>query len=255
MQTEVKDVKKEELIQELFRIGAHFGYSRSSRHSSVKPFIFGFKNKTAIIDLDKTIEMFEAAKDFAREIGRSRKSLLLVGTKGEAKKIVKNVAESAGLPYVNERWIGGTLTNFKEIRKRVERMEDLREKEEKGELSIYTKKERGVIAKELRDLERYFDGIVSLAKLPGAVFVVDANREEIAMAEAKKVKVPAISLCNSDCNISEIEYPIVANDSAIESISFFTKQIVAAYQEGLATAPEVPPKEEKKENDKVDDKR
>ncbi|MFA6274784.1 MAG: 30S ribosomal protein S2 [Candidatus Paceibacterota bacterium] len=257
MQTEVKDVKKEELVQALFKIGAHFGYSRSSRHSSTKPFIFGFKNKTAIIDLERTIEMLEVAKEFVFELGRSKKNLLLIGTKGEAKKIIKSLAESAGLPFVTERWIGGTLTNFKEIKKRVERMEDLREKNEKGELSIYTKKERGVIAKELRDLERYFDGIVGLNKFPGAVFVIDANYEEIAVAEAKKIKIPVISLCNSDCNISQIEYPIVANDSAISSISYFTKQIVEAYKKGLATAPEESKKEEKKENekDKIDDKK
>jgi small subunit ribosomal protein S2 len=251
MQTEVKDAQKEGLIQELFKIGAHFGYSRSSRHASTKPFIFGFKNKTAIIDLEKTIEMLEAAKEFAREVGRTKKILLLVGSKNEAKKIIKSIAESAGLPYVTERWIGGTLTNFKEIRKRVERMEDLRAKSEKGELSVYTKKERGMIAKELRDLEHYFDGIVGLNRLPGAVFAIDADREEISVAEAKKVKTPVISLCNSDCNVSQIEYPIVANDSAITSISFFTKQIVEAYKEGLAAAPEEP----KKEEDKIADKK
>ena len=251
MQTEEKDVKKEELVQELFKIGAHFGYSRSSRHSSTKPFIFGFKNKTAIIDLEKTIEVLEVAKDFVRELGRSKKTLLLVGTKSEAKKIIKGIAESAGLPFVTERWIGGTLTNFKEIRKRVERMEDLREKSEKGELTIYTKKERGVIAKELSDLERYFDGIVGLKRLPGAVFVVDVDREKIAVAEAQKIKAPVVALCNSDCDISSLEYPIVANDSAITSISFFVKQIVEAYKEGLASAPEEP----KKENEKVADKK
>lgn len=250
MQTEVKETKNEELVQELFKVGAHFGYSRSSRHSSTKPFIFGFKNKTAIIDLEKTIEALEVAQNFARELGQARKNLLLVGTKSEARKAVKGLAESAGLPFVTERWIGGTMTNFKEIKKRVDRMEELREKSEKGELTMYTKKERGVIAKELRDLERYFDGLVGMSKLPGAILVIDAKHEENAVAEALNVKIPVIALCNSDCDITKLEYPIVANDSSVMSISFFVKKIVEAYKEGLSIPQEETKKEEVKSLEK-----
>jgi len=250
MQTEVKETKNEELVQELFKVGAHFGYSRSSRHSSTKPFIFGFKNKTAIIDLEKTVESLELAQNFVRELGNAKKNLLLVGTKSESKKVLRSIAESAGLAFVAERWIGGTLTNFREIKKRIDRMEEIREKSEKGELSIYTKKERGVIAKELRDLERYFDGLVGMTKLPGAIFVIDAKHESNAVAEALNLKIPVVAVCNSDCNIADLAYPIVANDSSVSSTTFFIKKIVEAYKEGLASSKEEVKKEEIKSAEK-----
>jgi len=238
MSTEIKDPKKEGLIKELFKLGAHFGYSRRSSHPSTRPYVFGFKNRTAIIDLERTADLLEEAQAFVKSLGQERKQILFVGTKNEGKEAIEKAAKEIDMPYVSERWIGGTFTNNKQIKKRVERLLELKDKEEKGELSVYTKKERGVIAKEKQDLERYFAGIVKMTKIPAAMIVVDNKREEIAVDEAIKLKVPVVSLSSSDCNLGDVSYPVVANDSSRETISYFLNQLVAAYKEGLMTVKE-----------------
>jgi small subunit ribosomal protein S2 len=233
MSIDIKEISKEDLVKKMFDLGAHFGYARESRHASTKPFLFGLKNKTVIIDLEKTADSLAEACDFAKSLGIAKKTIVLVGTKKEASNVIKNVAVEYDLPYVDERWIGGTMTNFKQIRSRIDRLVDLKDQEAKGELSKYTKKERGVIAKEVKDLERYFASLVTLNKLPGAIFVVDPKKEDIAVAEAVKVKVPVIALANSDCNIENVAYPIVANDAQLKVIDFFTRQIAEAHKDGL----------------------
>ena len=234
MSTDIKEISKEDLVKKMFDLGAHFGYARESRHASTKPFLFGLKNKTVIIDLEKTVDSLAAAREFAKSLGVAKKSIVLVGAKKEASNVIKNIAVEYDMPYVDERWIGGTLTNFKQIRSRIDRLIDLKDQDAKGELAKYTKKERGVIAKEVTDLERYFASLVSLNKLPGAIFVIDPKKEAIAVAEATKVKVPVIALANSDCNIEGIAYPIVANDAQLKVIDFFAREITEAYKEGLS---------------------
>jgi small subunit ribosomal protein S2 len=228
-----KEVSPEVLVKKMFDLGAHFGYARESRHPSTKSFLFGLKNKTVIIDLEKTAESLATAKEFAKTLGVAKKLIILVGTKKEAASVIESVATEYGLPYVNERWIGGTLTNFKEIRRRIDRLVDLKDQEVKGELAKYTKKERGVIAKEVSDLERYFASLINLNKLPGAILVIDSKKESIAVAEAQKVGVPIIALANSDCNITGLTYPIVANDAQLKVIDFITRAIAEAYLEGV----------------------
>ncbi|OHA59624.1 MAG: 30S ribosomal protein S2 [Candidatus Vogelbacteria bacterium RIFOXYD1_FULL_46_19] len=228
--------EKENQVRELFGLGVHFGYSRIRRHPSVDKFVFGYKSKNAIIDLEKTIDSLVVAKDFVKTLGREGKQLLLVGNKSEAREAVKKAAARADLPYVAERWIGGTLTNSTQIKNRVKRLEQIEADEASGELAKYTKKERGLIAKEKRDLDRYFGGIVKMPKMPGALFVVDAQAEAIAVAEANKLNIPVISLSSSDCDIRPIDYPIIGNDSAVASVTYFLNQIVSAYKEGVAEA-------------------
>ncbi len=222
----------ESRLRELFQVGAHFGYSRARRHPSVDKYVFGYKNKTAIIDLEKTMTALERAKDFVRVLGSEGKVVLFVGNKNEARAVVKVAAESIAMPYVAERWIGGTLTNSKEIKARLKRLADIKADEESGELLKYTKKERGLIGKEKKDLDRYFGGIVGMAKMPAAMFVVDANAESIAVAEANRMNIPVITLSNSDCDIRSIAYPIVGNDGAVASITYFVREIVEAYKDG-----------------------
>ncbi|OJI09308.1 30S ribosomal protein S2 [bacterium CG10_49_38] len=224
---------KDEQVKRLFDLGAHFGYAKESRHPSTKPFLFGLKNKTVMIDLEKTAESLEGAKTFVRALGVAKKNLIFVGNKKEAGLVIQEAAESVDLPYVTERWIGGTLTNFKEIRKRIDRLVDLRDQEAKGELIKYTKKERSVIAKEVSDLDRYFNSLIGLTKLPGAIFVIDPKKEAIAVAEAVKSKVPVIALANSDCNLAGVDYPIVANDANRQVIKFIAEALAKAYAEGL----------------------
>ena len=231
-ETKTPNMASNNAIESMFKAGAHFAFSKSRRHPTVAPYIFGAKNKVDIFDLEKTQALLNTATEFAKNLAKEGKMILIVGGKSEARAAVKNAGESLGMPFVDGRWIGGTLTNFKEIRKRVEKMERLMSEREKGELAKYTKKERLLIDREIANLERFFSGIVSMKDLPKAVFVIDPKREYTAVKEAKDVGIPVISLAGSDCNISEDDYPIVGNDSSKSSIEFFTHEIVKAYSEG-----------------------
>jgi len=217
-------------VNALFNAGAHYGYSKTRRHPSVASYIFGTKNKTDLINLEKTQVLLEQAKAFVAELGRTGKTVLFVGAKAEAKSIIQNKGAELDMPWVTERWIGGALTNFSEIKKRVARLEDLKDKREKGELDMYTKKERLLLDQEIAKLQRNFGGLVNLKKLPDAMIVIDSKREHIAVTEAQKMGVPVIALANTDTNISTIEYPVVANDGSISSISYFINELVSAYK-------------------------
>ena len=227
-----KTVTNEALITDMFAAGAHFGYSRSRRHPSVKPFIFGVKNGVEIMDLEKTSVELERAKAFVKSLATGNKQILFVGTKNEGKKAVEDGAMSIDMPFVVERWVGGVLTNFPEIKKRIARLEDLRAQREKGELAIYTKKERLLIDKDIERLERNFAGVVSMRDIPAALFIIDPKKESIAVKEAQFLGIPVVALANSDCNLREADYSIPGNDSSVSSITFFVKQIVDAYKAG-----------------------
>ncbi len=217
-------------VDSLFSAGAHFGLGRSRRHPTVSSYIFGTKNQTDIFDLEKTQVLLEKAKAFVASLAKEGKTILFVGGKKEASNVVKNSALSLNMPYVDSRWIGGTLTNFGQVRKRIERYEKLTSDREKGELLKYTKRERMLLDKEIASLEKMFLGIVSLKKQPDAMFVIDPRHEKIAIKEAADMNVPVIALASSDCNIADIAYPIVGNDAAKTSIQFFVEEISKAYQ-------------------------
>lgn len=218
-----------ERVEQMFAVGAHFGFSKTRRHASVAPYIFGIKNRVEIIDLEKVDALLEKALAFISGLAKEGKQVLFVGGKNEARTALKIAAESIGMPYVDGRWIGGTLTNFPEIKKRLIKLEDLVKQKEKGELAKYTKKERLMIDREIANLERFFSGISSLKDLPKAVVVVDAKKEIIAVTEAQKMNIPVVALCGTDCDISKINYPIVANDASLSSIAFFMNEIAKAY--------------------------
>jgi small subunit ribosomal protein S2 len=220
------------LITAMFGSGAHFGYARSRRHPSARPFIFGSKNGVELLDLEKTNLLLEEAKVFVKTFAKGGKQILFVGTKSEAKKIVADAAMAVDMPFVAERWVGGMLTNFSEIKKRVALYESLLARREKGELAMYTKKERLLIDKDIARLERNFAGIVSMKELPSALFIVDPKKESIALKEARFLKIPVVALANSDCNLRELDFPIPGNDAAVSSILFFVDQLVAAFKEG-----------------------
>ncbi len=224
------------ILEELFKRGAHYGYSRSRRHSSVKPFIYGMKGGSTIIDLEQTLVSLEKAKTFLQEVASSGKQLLLVGTKPEAVKAIEAAGLTLGLPYVTTRWIGGTMTNFSEIRKRIDRLMTLKTERDTGGFKIYTKRERAKLEKEIQDLERYFSSLVTLNKLPGAILVVDSLSEEIAVNEARIVDIPIVSLSSTDCNINLIDYPIVCNDGNVKSIEYFVGELAKAYEAGKSLA-------------------
>ena len=219
-------------FDELFRVGAHFAYSKSRRHPTASKYIFGSKARVEIFNLEKINEALEKAKEFVHGIAQARKQILFISGKNEAKEAVKKGAEAIHQPYVSGRFIGGTLTNFSEIKKRISKLEGLLLEKERGELSKYTKKERLLIDREITTLEEKFGGIVSMKSLPAAIFVVDSKREHIAVAEASQLNIPIIALSNSDCDLSEVDYPILGNDSGRASIEFFIHEIVSAYKNG-----------------------
>lgn len=230
------------IVERMFRVGAHFGYSRSRRHPSVAPFIFGAKNRTEIFDLEKTQTLLEDAKAFAKSVASSGKKLLYVGGKNEAQDVVRAAAVSIGMPFVASRWIGGSITNYGEIKRRIERLEKLTAQREKGELAKYTKRERLLIDRDIERLEGNFKGLLPMKELPGALLVVDTKREAVAVAEARKAGIPIIGIANSDCDISGIGYPILANDATQASVKFFVDEVTVAFREGLNV---VRPPEEK----------
>jgi len=231
--TEEKVTKiNDPLIEAMFGAGAHFALAKTRRHPSAKPYIFGAKNTVEIFDLEKTKSCLENAKKFVVEMAGRSEMLLLVSGKFEARDAVKNAATSIGQPFVAGRWIGGAITNFGEIRKRVEKLLEMRTKRASGEFAKYTKKEQLLLDRELDNLEKLFDGLTPMIALPKAVFVVDPAKEKTIVAEARHKKIPVIALANSDCNFNEIDYPIPANDSSIKSISFFVEEIKKAYEEG-----------------------
>jgi len=223
-----------ELIEKMFKAGAHFGYSKTRRHPSTKPYIFGAKNNVEIIDLEKTQDLLISAKEFVKSLAREGKKILFVGTKNESRSVVKDGAASIDMPYVYIRWIGGTISNFSQIKKRLAHLEDLMQKRETGGLAMYTKKERLLFDREIDRLLRKFSGLLSMKELPGAFFVVDSRKEHIAVQEARDKRIPIISVSNSDCDIKEVDYPILGNDASVASVKFFVDQIVGAYKEGRA---------------------
>jgi len=217
-------------IDEMFKAGAHFGFSKTRRHTSTSPYIFGVKNQVEIIDLEKTEELLEKALNYISALAKEGKQILFVGGKNESRQALKLAAESIGMSFVDGRWIGGTLTNFPEIKKRLLKLDELVKQKEKGELSKYTKKERLMIDREIANLERFFSGISSMKDLPKALIVIDPKKEIIAVTEAQKMNIPVVALCGTDCDISKINYPIVANDASVSSITFFLNQIIKAFQ-------------------------
>jgi small subunit ribosomal protein S2 len=225
------------LVEKMFQAGAHYGYSKTRRHPSVSSYIYATKNKTDIIDLEKTSVLLKSASEFVKNLGAKNKTILFVGTKPEAKVLVKDTALSLDMPYVNERWIGGTLSNFSEIKKRIAELENYHKESKEGGLEKYTKKERLLLSKKMEKLSRYYSGLVNLKKAPDALFIVDARKEHIALTEAMKSGVPVVALVNSDSNIKGIDYPIVSNDAGIPSIKFFTTQIDKAYKAGVLSVP------------------
>ncbi len=222
----------EALVEGLFSAGAHFGFIKSRRHPSTKPFIFGVKNNIEIFDLEKTKDSLNTALEFVSELGSRNASILFVSAKSEAKAAITSVAESVNMPYVAGRFIGGTLTNFPEIRKRVDKLESLVSQKEKGELVKYTKKERLLIDREIEKLRTFFFGLSVMKRLPDAVFIVDSKKESIALKEAKVMGIPVIAVCGTDNSLNEVDFPIPGNDSSRTSIEFFLKKIAESYKDG-----------------------
>ena len=224
------------LIERLFSAGAHFGFKKSRRHPTVTPYLFTSKDGNDIFDLEQSAALIESAAAVLNEAGKNGKTVIFVGTKDEVSAVVKTNAEVAGMPFVTNRWIGGMLTNWSEIKKRIMRLDSLMNEREAGELDRkYTKKERVLLNREIDNLNFNFAGIKSLTRTPDIMVVVDPRHDVIAIQEALDMRVPVIALMSSDCDASRITYPIVVNDALQASVKVVLAELVAAFNAGKAT--------------------
>src|SRR3989344_1904811 len=224
-------------IDKLFAVGAHFGYAPSRRHPSVAPYIFGAKGGTELFDLERTSACLGEALEFVKTFAKWRKTLLFVGSKAEGRSALVRAAQRLNQPYVASRWIGGTLTNFSEIKKRINRLLELTDLRERGELAKFTKHERLLIDREIVDLDAMFGGLRGMTKLPDALFVVDPKQEGGAVEEARQLKIPIVALLNSDCNKTLVNYPIPANDASMQTIAYVLGEIAQTYESNIGTPP------------------
>ncbi len=230
-----KTKNTEDIVEKMFEEGVHYGYGKTRRHPSMTPYIYTTKNKSDIIDLEKTSVMLDGAVEFMKELAKGGKTVLLVGTKPEAKDAIRDMALALGMPFVTERWIGGTISNFTEIKKRIVELENYRKDQAEGKLAKYTKKELVVMGKKMERLAKYYSGLTPLKKMPEALFIIDPKKETIAFTEAYDAKIPVVALLNSDSNIKNVKYPIVGNDASTRSIKFVTKSLTEAYKETYQT--------------------
>lgn len=232
------------IIDKLFELGAHFGYAPSRRHPSASNYIFGAKGGTEIFDLEKVAALLGDALEAVKTLAAQRKTILFVGGKAEAREAVVRTAERVNQPYVAGRWIGGSLTNFSEIKKRLARLSEITTMHETGESAKFTKMERLLMDREAADLERMFGGLKGVTKLPDAMFVIDPRQESGAVAEARQLKIPIFALMNSDCDRSQVTYPIPANDASARVITYVLDEVAKTYAANLgappAPAPEAP---------------
>ena len=219
-------------VESMLKAGIHLGHSKSKNHPAMQPYIFGVRNTIAIIDLIKTEEKLRYAMNIVREIASRGGVILFVGTRPGTRHVILDTAKKAGMPYFIERWIGGALTNYKMISKRVEQMETLEKERETGGFDKYTKKERARLDDEIARLKRFFDGLRTLKRMPDAVFVLDITHDTTAVNEARKMKIPVIALCDSNSNIDLINYPIPSNDHALPAVVYMLGKFTEAIEEG-----------------------
>ncbi|OGZ32826.1 MAG: 30S ribosomal protein S2 [Candidatus Portnoybacteria bacterium RBG_13_40_8] len=227
-ETKKKSIVSEELAQKMFEAGIHFGHKKSNWNPKMTPYIFGLKNNIYIIDLEKTMEELEKAINFIKETKENNGKILFVENRTQSQFLVEEIAKKCNMPYVTSRWIGGLMTNFKTIRKRVEHFLDLEKKKAEGELKKYTKKEQQKFDKEIEKLKKRFDGIRNLDKLPNALFITSIKSQMTPVREAKKKNIPVIGLVDTDSDPTIIDYPIPSNDESISALKFMLEQIEEA---------------------------
>ena len=218
-------------MKQLLEAGVHFGHQTRRWNPKMAPYIFTERNGIYIIDLQKTIKMIDDAYDFMREVGTTGKPVLFVGTKKQAQAAIKDEANRCGMYFVNERWLGGMLTNYKTISKRIERLNEIREMEEDGTINKYAKKEILKIRNEAEKLEKFLGGIKDMKGMPGAIFVVDPKKEKIAVKEARILGIPVVGIVDTNCDPDDVDYIIPANDDAIRAVKLITSVMADAIVE------------------------
>ena len=219
-------------MKQLLEAGVHFGHQTRRWNPKMAEYIYTERNGIYIINLQKTVKKIVEAYDFIKEVAESGESILFVGTKKQAQESIKEEAERVGMYYVNARWLGGMLTNFKTIQKRIERLNQLKKMEEDGTFDLLTKKEATKLKLEIEKLEKYLGGIKDMKKLPGALFIVDPRKERNAIAEARKLHIPIVAIVDTNCDPDEVDYVIPGNDDAIRAIRLIAATMANAVTEG-----------------------
>lgn len=219
-------------MKQLLEAGVHFGHQTRRWNPKMAKYIFTERNGIYIIDLQKTVRKVDEAYNFVRDVAKEGKTVLFVGTKKQAQESIKEEAIKAGISYVNERWLGGMLTNFKTIQLRIRRLKELEQMEAEGVFDVLTKKEAQKLRHEMEKLEKYLGGIKEMNRLPGAVFVVDPRKERIAVSEARKLNIPIVGIVDTNCDPDEIDYVIPGNDDAIRAVRLLTGRMADAVIEG-----------------------
>ena len=219
-------------MEELLEAGVHFGHQTKRWNPKMKQYIFGQRNGIYVINLGKTAKCFELAEEFVSRLAASGQTILFVGTKRQAQDLVREEAQRCGMYFVNNRWLGGLLTNFMTIQRSIGRLRELEAMATDGRYENFSKKEIARVEKEKRKLHRNLDGIRGMSRLPDAVFVVDTRREKIAVDEARKLKIPVIGIVDTNCNPDDVDYIIPGNDDALRSIRLFLGRIADAVIEG-----------------------
>ena len=225
-------------MKQLLEAGVHFGHQTRRWNPKMSTYIFTERNGIYIIDLQKTVKKVESAYEFVREVAAQGKKVLFVGTKKQAQESMKDEAEKCGMYYVNERWLGGMLTNFQTIRKRVDRLYELERMEADGTFSLLPKKEVAELLHQRDKLQRFLGGIKEMTEIPGALFVVDPRKERIAIAEAKRLNIPIVAIVDTNCDPDEIDYVIPGNDDAIRAVKLLTSKMADAVIEGIQSVSE-----------------
>jgi small subunit ribosomal protein S2 len=218
-------------MKQLLEAGVHFGHQTRRWNPKMKKYIFTERNGIYIIDLQKTVKKVEEAYNFVKELAANGGKILFVGTKKQAQESVKEEAERSGMFYVNQRWLGGTLTNFETIQKRIKRLKDIEKMAEDGTFDVLPKKEVVKLKKEQERLEKFLGGIKEMKQLPDALFIIDPRKERIAVAEARKLNIPIVGIVDTNCDPDEIDYVIPANDDAIRAVKLLTSKIADAILE------------------------
>ncbi len=219
-------------MKQLLEAGVHFGHQTRRWNPKMREYIFTERNGIYIIDLQKTVRLMEGVYNFVKRIAMQEEKILFVGTKKQAQESIEIEAGRCEMPYVNQRWLGGMLTNFNTIRKRINRLNELEQMEEEGRFALLPKKEVIKLNHEKDKLLKFLGGIRDMRELPGAVFVVDPRKERIAIAEARKLEIPIISIVDTNCDPDEIDYIIPGNDDAIRAVKLITSKIAEAVLEG-----------------------
>src|SRR6187455_3334390 len=222
------------LQQQLLEAGVHFGHLRKKWNPKMLPYIFAEKKGIHIIDLNKTTECLQETAAVLKQIARSGKKILFVGTKKQAKDIVTECAQKVNMPYVTERWLGGMLTNFNTVRKSVKKMQSIEKMLADGSAESLTKKERLTLTRDKEKMEKVLGGIAQISRVPAALFLVDIGHEHIALAEAKRLNITTFGMVDTNCDPNKVEFAIPANDDATKSIAIIVNYIAAAIAEGLA---------------------